>query len=282
MTEAASDPVAALVREFDFGRYAATLFAPAEARPHLLALYAFDIELARVRDLVSEPMVGELRLQWWRDALAEPERADAAAHPVAHALEKAAAFGRLPREALVALVDARVDDLYDDPVPSVAELEGRLGATSSAALRLASLIAAGGSDPGGAASAGYGGVARGLVQLLRRLPRDAARGKLLLPVDRMAALGLRREDVLDAKPTRQLAALAAELRALARKRLAEARLSFRDLDPAAAAAFLPLALLEPELAALDKARSPLEEPPARAHWRTLLRLWRASRRPPPF
>ena len=61
---------AALVREHDRDRYLATLFAPAETRDALFALYAFAAEIGRVRDVAREPMPGEIRLQWWRDAIA--------------------------------------------------------------------------------------------------------------------------------------------------------------------------------------------------------------------
>jgi phytoene synthase len=277
-----SDPVATLVRSEDFDRYAATLFAPARARPHLLALYAFDIEIGRVRDLVSEPMPGELRLQWWRDALEDPERADAVSHPVARALEGAIAYGRLPRGTLLDVIDARTDDLYDDPVPSLSELEGRLGATHSRVLRLASLIAAGGDDPGGAEAAGFGGVAQGLARLMGRLPRDLARGRVLLPVDRMASHGVDRERLLSGVATEGGRALLSELVDHADRRLVEAREAFEALAPAAAPAFLALAGVEPALERLRAARDPLRPASEIAPWRRLLRLWRMSRRTPPF
>ena len=60
---------AALVREADRDRYLATLFAPADRRGALFSLYAFDIEISRIRDLAREPMPGEIRLQWWREVL---------------------------------------------------------------------------------------------------------------------------------------------------------------------------------------------------------------------
>ncbi|MET0313224.1 MAG: squalene/phytoene synthase family protein, partial [Hansschlegelia sp.] len=246
------DAVAAIVREADFTAFAAAQFAPADARPHLLALRAFDAELARVRSIVSDPMVGEIRLQWWRDALESPDRADAVAHPVARALEAAIAFGSLPREALLSLVDARADDLYDDPVPTLGELEGRLGATHSALIRLGSLILGHGQDPGGAEAAGYGGVAQGVARLLARLPAEASRGRVMAPVETMAAHGVSREDVISGKDTRELAAAAAELRALASRRLAEARAAFEGVDPVAAPAFLPLAVVPDALRSLGR------------------------------
>lgn len=276
------DPVSSLVREADFGRYAATLFAPAEARPHLFALYAFDAELGRVRDLVSEPMPGELRLQWWRDALENPERADVVSHPVARALHAAANYGKLPIDALLGLIDARIDDLYDDPVPTYFDLEARLGATSSVVMRLAGLIAAAGQDPGGADVAGFGGISEGVVRMLQRLPRLAARGQILLPADRMAAHRVGREDLIDGRVGVPFRELVSELCAHARRRLFEAREAFGTLDPAAAPSVLPLALVEPALRRIEGASDPLRVDPELARWRVMLRLWRASKRAPPF
>ena len=77
---------AALVREADRDRYLATLFAPAEMREALMALYAFNIEISRVRDVAREPMPGEIRLQWWREVLSDERDGEAASHPVAAAL----------------------------------------------------------------------------------------------------------------------------------------------------------------------------------------------------
>ena len=72
------------VRELDRDRYIADLFAPAAARKHLFALHAFSAEVARIRDTVSDPVLGEIRLQWWRDALI----AGGGGHPVASALHR--------------------------------------------------------------------------------------------------------------------------------------------------------------------------------------------------
>ena len=112
------------VREADPDRYWASLFAPADKRPHLYALHAFNFEIARVRESVREAMVGEIRLQWWRDALQGEARGDVRANPVAAALDDTIVKFRLPRQALVNLIDARIFDLYEDPMPSLNDLEG--------------------------------------------------------------------------------------------------------------------------------------------------------------
>ena len=67
---AAAEYSAELVRAHDFIRYASTLFVPAAQRRALLAIYAFNVEISRVREQVSQPLPGEMRLQWWSDMLA--------------------------------------------------------------------------------------------------------------------------------------------------------------------------------------------------------------------
>src|ERR1700736_1219462 len=109
-------PCEALVRQADRDRFLATLFAPAERRGALHALYAFNIEIARVREVVREPLAGEIRLQWWCDAITGKAAGDAQANPVAAALLAAVARHRLPSELLTALIAARRFDLYDDPM----------------------------------------------------------------------------------------------------------------------------------------------------------------------
>src|SRR3978361_647509 len=75
-----------IVRLQDKDRFLSSLFAPSEQRLFLFALYAFDIETARVRDLVSDPMAGNIRLQWWHEAMAGLRSGEAEAHPVLTAL----------------------------------------------------------------------------------------------------------------------------------------------------------------------------------------------------
>ncbi|MDF2619878.1 MAG: Squalene/phytoene synthase, partial [Xanthobacteraceae bacterium] len=118
-----------LVRELDRDRYIADLFAPVDKRGALLALHAFNVEIARVREAITNPMAGEVRLQWWSEALIGGARGDVRANPVAAALLDAIHAHRLPRETFFALLDARIFDLYDDPMPTVNDLEGYAGET---------------------------------------------------------------------------------------------------------------------------------------------------------
>jgi phytoene synthase len=134
---------AALVREGDRDRYLATLLAPAAHRDALFALYAFNVEIARVRELAREPMPGEIRLQWWREMLSGERDGEAAAHPVAAALRATLAQYALPSQRLIDLIEARSFDLYDDPMASLAELEGYARQTAGTIYEFAARILAG-------------------------------------------------------------------------------------------------------------------------------------------
>src|SRR5215207_1582114 len=269
----------ALVREGDRDRYFATLFAPADKRPSLFALYAFNLEVARVGESVSAPVPGEIRLQWWRDALQGEARGNVRANPVAAALDETMVRFRLPRQALVDLVDARTFDLYDDPMPTIADLEGYAGETSSALIRLASIILNDGTDPGAVEAAGHAGVAYGIAGLLRDFPSHARRGQVYLPAQVFNRHGVSRDDIVLGRGGPGLAAALAELREIARDHLRRTRELGATVSPPIRPAFLPAALVEPYLARMEKRdcdpfRIMVEMP----QWRKQWLLWRAARR----
>ncbi|SFK34973.1 phytoene/squalene synthase family protein [Methylorubrum salsuginis] len=268
-----------LVRDGDPDRYFATLFAPAAVRPHLFALSAFSLTVARVREAAGNPMAGEIRLQWWRDALQGEARGDVRANPVAAALEDAIVARRLGRQPFVDLIDARVFDLYDDPMPRVNDLEGYCGETAASLIRLSALVLADGAEPGGAAAAGHAGVAYGITGLLRALPWHARQGQVYLPGDLLRKNGVTREDIVSGRGGPGLVRACAELRALARQHLASYQAARATIAPAARPAFLPAALVEPYLAAMERpGYDPLNTSVEIARWRKIWRLWRTARR----
>ena len=267
------------VRRLDKDRFLSALFVPEPARRHVLAILAFSAEIARVRDVVSDPLPGEIRLQWWRDALLAAGQGNAALPPVAEALVDTIRRFSLPTAAFINLIDARVFDLYDDPMPSLNDLEGYCGETASALIQLSGLVLAGGSDPGLAEAAGHAGVAYALTGLLRAFPYHAARGQIYLPADLMAAHGVEPADIVAGRGSPALLALLAALRAVARRHLGEARAHLAALPRIVAPAFLPLALLEPVLARMDRRDyDPFRTPVEIAQWRKQLSLWWAARR----
>jgi phytoene synthase len=271
--------LAGFVRDNDRDRYLATLFAPAAERDGLFALYAFNIEIARVRELVSDPLPGEMRFQWWRDLLAGEARGDSTGHPVAAALMATVRRYNLPTQALLDLIEARTFDLYDESLPDRTELEGYCGATASALIRLASIVLAGGSDPGGAEAAGHAGVAYAVTGLLRAIPWHVRRGQLFLPADMMRRHGLTREAALSGTTSPALLAVLAEMRNLARQHLAETRTRIASVPRGVAPAFLPVSLVDLYLAAMEEpGYDPFHSVIDLPAWRKIWRYWRQSRR----
>jgi phytoene synthase len=272
-----------LVREQDPDRYFATLFAPAERRPGLFALYAFNTEIARIRESVSDPIPGEIRLTWWREVLEGQRPDEASAHPAAMAIRTTIAVNRLPIEAFVRMTEARVLDLYNDPVPTLNDLEGYTGDTSSALIRLAAIILAAGGEPGGAEAAGHAGVAYAITGLLRALPFHAQRGQVFIPAEILARHGARRDDILAGRASPGVYAALRDMRALARKHLAAARAVSGEIKPEASAAFLPVALCDLYLKRMERHgynpfRTLIEAP----QWRRQAALWMAARKGRPL
>jgi phytoene synthase len=269
----------ALLRAHDRERYLAALFAPADLRPHLHALAAYNLEIARVREVVSQPLAGEIRLQWWRDAIEGHGHGDVAANPTAAALLATVEACGLPRAPLVTMAEARIFDLYDDPMPSLADLEGYAGETRSALVQLCALVLGRGGDPGTAEAAGHAGVAQTLAAVIEAFPLHARRGQVYLPRDVLARHGADPEAVVAGRAGERVAHALDELADHARHHFARARRALAGADPAAAAAFLPPLALAPRLERLLRRRgdpyAAVAPPPG---WRLQLDLWTTARR----
>lgn len=134
------DTCAEIVRLHDRARYIATLFAPDEKRDDLFALYAFAIELARVPLLVSEPSIGEIRLQWWADTVKASAAGQMVDHPVAQAFAAVLQRYELPVEYINRMIDARRNDLYEDKFATIGELEGYIAETEAAVMQFACMV----------------------------------------------------------------------------------------------------------------------------------------------
>jgi phytoene synthase len=240
------------LKQADPERYFTCVFAPEKYRAALAALYAFNLDIVRTRELVSDPMIGEIRLQWWRDALHGVGEGDASAHPIAGPLLKAIAEYHLPIEALINLIDARVFDLYDDSMPSLHDLEAYCGETSSALFQLSLLILSDGRSHSSADLCGHAGVAFGVTALLKAFPWHAARGQLYLPQDVLRKHGLSSEDIFKRQLSPSIDGVLREMRAHVRDHLSRARAEIKRLPDDLFQAFLALTSIEPALRAMDK------------------------------
>ncbi|MDE0716880.1 MAG: squalene/phytoene synthase family protein [Rhodospirillaceae bacterium] len=222
--ESAVEACRRLARRHDFERYLATLFAPRPQRPALWILLAFNAEIARTREIVSEAALGEIRLQWWRDAL-EAAAADGPVrqHEVTAPLAEALRAGALDPDLLHGLIDARMRDLDDAPMADEAALLDYAGQTGGL-LAEAMAAAAEGRQVGEAARQAARALGTGwaLAGILRAAHFHATGGRQLLPQSALAAGGAGARDLAERRATPGVRAAAETVAAMARDRLAEA------------------------------------------------------------
>lgn len=226
------------VRRFDRERYLCLLFAPEPARSRLLALYAFNLEVSKVRETVSEPLLGRLRLQWWREALAEFERGIVRAHPIAEALCSALRENPIRPALLERLLVARQADLDDAPPATLAGME-EYAAGTSGVLQQAALDILGHTTAVADRAATGIGIAWALIGLLRAVPFHARRRRLLLPADLLTKEGVEADPLFEGRPGPGLRAVARAIEARAGEHLAAARALAPDVPGAALPALLP-------------------------------------------
>lgn len=192
-----------LVRRADPDRFAATMAAPVSARSALFPLYAFNVEITRAPWVTDEPMIAEMRLQWWRDVLDEiagggTVRRHEVATPLSRVLDPAGA------EILAGLVAARHWDIYREPHEDDAALRAYLDATGGGLMAVAARLLG---DRDGQAARALGRAA-GCAAYLQAVPGLAAKNRTPL-VDGTHA-GLRAlarrglDDLAEARRTRRL------------------------------------------------------------------------------
>jgi phytoene synthase len=265
-----------LVRSHDFARYASTLFIPAVQRRALLAIYAFNVEISRVRDQVSQPLPGEIRLRWWTDMLAGTGHGGVEGNPVAAELLLAIRNWRLPVERLSRLIDEHQFDLYNDPMPTMAALEGYVDDTSSALFSLGAGIAGLQSDEI-EHLARHAGLAQGMAQVMTALPLDASRRQLFVPLQLLESHGSGMEEVFAGKETPKLRAALDQLIGEARGHLKTGLALLESVPPEVRPIFLPLSLVARDLERMSRADSDPFVPRVTPRFRTLWTLWRASK-----
>jgi phytoene synthase len=254
MADAPLSPIAAFARAHDPDRFLAAIFMPAAKREAFCALIAFNHELARAREATTNPVAALIRLQWWRDAIAEAAAGKPARrHEVAEPLHAAIVSGALPADDLLALVDAREPETEEEGIPTreafgawlragaggFAITTGRLLGVPAESLPLLQRL----------------GALQGLAGVLRSVPAHAAQGRCLLPRDALAEAGLSAEAVVadPASAAPLLRALAEEGATTISKAMAE------RLPRAAIPASLPAVLARRDLRRLAKG-SPVPRP----------------------
>ena len=267
--------IEAKLRTADEDRYYAALFAPANKRAHLFTLYALNQELARIAETVREPLMGAIRLQWWRETIDSARDGKPRDHDLARALTELFAAHDLPLDLFGAMIEAREMDAAEILFADLKALEDYADATGGNLMRLASRLLGGTSDD----LARESGIAHALTGLLRAIPFHAARRKVYLPADLLAAAGTSRDDILATHSGKKLGPAIAAVAQAARGHLAEAR---NLAKPGAAlpaflpAATAPLYLKRISVPGFDAFADAVEVPLYRRQFAMLRASWRGN------
>ncbi len=260
-----------IARDGDPDRSLAALFAPSDIRADLFALYAFNVETARIAEQVSEPDLGAIRLQWWREALdGKPT-----GHPVADAFTETLRRRALSPARVAALIGARGFEIANKIMPDEAALQAYLRNTTGNLFALTAEIAGAPRSAHLDELCDVAGQAYGLTGLMRALPVHSATGRVYLSADLLRSHGTSPERLLAGEANEGLQTLLGELRRKAKDTLDKTMQHLAQSDEPTRAAFRPLSLVEPYLAALAKGgRDPLR---SIAGINPLSRLWRMTR-----
>jgi 15-cis-phytoene synthase len=268
----------ALVRAADKTAWLAALFAPEPARPALHALRAFLIEIDAVRAKVREPLAGELRLQWWVEAIEGEARGDVQGNPVAAALLDTISRFRLSRPAMTDIIEVRRAELYDEVPPDLAQFDLQSDRSEGAALAMMLRTLGAETDASRSAALQAGrvlAVTRSLVAL--GLPQ-AGQIAVRLPLSVLAAEGIGLAEVAAGVETDALRRSLEAMQAHAEAAISALR-GLRGTVPAEAGpAFLPVNIAAHRLRLLRHRADPFAPPPEIPQWRKQWILWRAAGR----
>lgn len=275
-TESSDQYCARELRQQDSDRWLTTLLAPDRHRPALVALYAFNAEIARAREAVSQPMIGQIRLQWWREAWQGIAAGTPRQHPVVLALH-AHCRGIAGWADLQMLIDARERDMDPAPIADMDELCRYAESISAPLMRLAAGLLGVPVDDGLRRVTDRAGAASALAGLLRSIPFFAAQQRVYLPADRLAARGLPPEAIYQQGIEAAAREVVAEVAGRAEELLAGAAQT--KLDRSLLPALLPAALARPYLRSLRRAGHDPFSPaaavsPTARHLALLLARWR--------
>lgn len=277
---ASPSTLADFVRRHDRDRFLAALFAPSDRRAAVLALYAFNHEIARTREVVTEPLLGRIRLQWWREAIAEVYAGGTVrAHEVVTPLAAAIREHRLSRAHFDAMIDARELDLAEAPPDTVSALEHYCAETSGR-LQCLVLEILETRDHDSAVIAREVGIAYALAGLLRAIPFHARSRRHYIPAEIATEVGLDVGTLFELKPSPALATAVSSVAARARQHLAGARSRRSRVPSSALPALLPARIAAGYLGDIEAVGGNVFDTrlAARAS-RTVLRLaWGAARR----
>lgn len=253
MLKATADILADMVHKADHDRYLTAVTAPESARDAIMTLYAFNAEVAKVRESVTEVLIGQMKLQWWRDLIAAIYENGQVpkGNPVVEALAEIIPAQQLSRGHFDALLDARARDMSDESPADVEALESYAEGTSASLTALV-LETLGVRDAASHSAGRHVGIGWALTGMLRAVLFHARANRFLLPQDMLAAENLSPHDLQESRNAARIAAVVQRIAALARAHLDKARSLRSTIDRRALPALLPATLADGYLKALAR------------------------------
>ncbi|WP_424981288.1 phytoene/squalene synthase family protein [Maritalea sp. S77] len=267
--------ISAQLRELDRDAYLASLVLPQQARMSVQTLFAFAAELAAVRHRISEPMPGEIRLQFWHDALDGETHGDVESNPLAKALFETIETRQLSKVPLLRMVAARRFDLYQDPMPNQNQFEGYAGEVSSIVFQYAAQICATESEEPEQFNdaSGHLGVAQTYTRALYSFEHDRRRAQVFLPLNVFEAFGLKDTDIFAGTEKDKIVQALNSCAEDARAHLDKARKAMGTCPGAAKSAFALWPFVESDLTNMQKALEKGDWHAAKmSDWRKILKL----------
>ncbi|MCJ8322509.1 MAG: squalene/phytoene synthase family protein [Rhizobiales bacterium] len=164
------------IHKFD---HIAISLMPQNVQKSIFVLYSFFAELDGLAAQVSEPMLGEIRCQWWRDVISQQQ----AQSPLAEALLTAINAHNWPQQALLDIIEAKIFDLYANPMASTADFEGYAGHTYATLIQLTALAINPQAAKDFADVSGHLGVAFAVAKSVLHLKIHKSRGQVFMPQD---------------------------------------------------------------------------------------------------
>ena len=240
-------------RTYDYDRYFAAMTAPADIRRGLLALYAFNYEIASVRERVSETLIGEMRLQWWRDTISDFTEGRVRDHPVAVELFDAITRFELPTARFERMLNARAFDLCDNPLEDEDAFRNYTEGTAGELMALAASVC--GADEASADQFEKIGGFWGSVGILRSIRHSAMTGKVFLPKTFLTSAGVSVADIIENRDCPALKDLVCKVASGANEGISRIGRTERSLRPAIA--FIGIAKIY--LKRLEKVRFDISE-----------------------
>lgn len=233
--------------------YYTCLFAPLRIRAHSFALHAFSAEIAGTRARISEPMPGEIRLQWWRDVLEGQRAGEAQANPLSKAVLAMLEDTGLGAGPLIRLIEARRFDLYNDPMGSQNQYEGYAGETQAILFQYMGLMLVPGAGSSLSTAAGHAGVALSLVRHMGDFVVSTVKGQIFLPTQIIGTSGVYADKILQ-EPLAFTPQILQKANQYARLHLAKAKIAVQFLDQPLKQVFAILNVVEAQLASYQRAQ----------------------------